>query len=581
MTGFEFQTFTFDEASVAAADSREARMANWPVVYLLDDGREMYVGESGYVTGRLRQHLNSPLKRHLREVRLVLDERFNKSVCLDLESFLIRLLSGDGQYAIINRNEGITNREYYQRGQYQKTFNQIFEKLRSLGYFTRSIPEIENSDLFKLSPFKALNLEHATAVNEVMEGLQSDLLNEGTSLSIVKGGPGTGKTVVGIYLIKLLRDLAAFDPSDEVNGDSVFSDFFLQGSRETFADLRLALVVPQQSLRASINRVFTRIPALRSVPVLSAFDLAESDGLFDVVVVDEAHRLTQRAAQAHGTLTKKYRDIVTKLFGRDDPEVTQLDWLRAKSRHVVLLLDTGQSVRPTDIDTEDLVRLTNDVSRDGRLYRLETQMRVSGGSNYLDFVTHLLHGTGDARPAGSHFAYDLRLFDDLQSMRDEIRRRDAESGLSRLVAGYAWEWVSRKDRSLADINIDGVSLNWNQTATDLINSRTALDEVGSIHTVQGYDLNYAGVIIGNDLQYDPESHSLRISREDYFDRKGKANNRLAGKITTDDDLRRYILNIYNVLLTRGMRGTYIYIVDPHLRQHVRLALQRFMSGSPY
>src|SRR5699024_4021918 len=117
---------------------------------------------------------------------------------------------------------------------------------------------------------------------------------------------------------------------------------------------------------------------------------------------------------------------------------------------------------------------------------------------------------------------------------------------------------------------------WHGTATDWINSRLALEEVGSIHTVQGYDLNYAGVIIGKDLQYDPAAGRLVISRNDYFDTKGKANNPMVGKVTTDADLERYITNIYRVLLTRGMRGTYIYVVDPDLRDYLRTALNTYL-----
>ncbi|GAA1176887.1 hypothetical protein GCM10009584_17940 [Ornithinimicrobium humiphilum] len=576
MTSFRFHNFDFTQSSVMGADAAEPMMSNWPVVYLIHSPSDIYVGETGGATGRLFQHLQSDAKRHLEEVRLVLDKSFNKSVCLDLESYLIRLLSGDGRYAVLNRNEGITNREYYQRGDYQKKFDEIFEELRALGYFTRSIPEIENTDLFKLSPYKALNTEQAVAVNEVMEGLVEDLETDRRSVSVIQGGPGTGKTVVGIYLIKLLRDLATFDPSDEVHGDSVFSDYFLQGSRDLFENLHVGLVVPQQSLRKSIQKVFLRIPALRDVRVLSAFDVAESPEDFDVVVVDEAHRLTQRAAQAHGTLTKRYVDIVRSMRGEDDLTVTQLDWIRHRARHVVLLLDSGQSVRPADLDASTLDAVCAEARAHSRLYPLTTQMRVAGGSAYVECIAAVMSGKTPS-PAPDDFAYDLRMFDDLAEMHQAIRARDADVGLSRLVAGYAWKWVSAKDKQAADIEIDGVRLRWNGTATDWINSRRALEEVGSIHTVQGYDLNYAGVIIGKDLQYDPGAGRLVISRNDYFDSKGKANNPMVGKVTTDADLERYITNIYRVLLTRGMRGTYIYVVDPVLRDYLRTALNTYLN----
>lgn len=150
----------------------------------------------------------------------------------------------------------------------------------------------------------------------------------------------------------------------------------------------------------------------------------------------------------------------------------------------------------------------------------------------------------------------LLVFDNITEMRDEIRKRDAESGLSRLTAGYAWPWKTKTDKTPYDIEIDGTSFRWNITQSDWIASPKSLDEVGSIHTVQGYDLNYAGVIIGPDLRFDP-LHGLVIDRASYFDAKGKENNKTSGKTYSHFDLLRFISNIYAVLLTRGIRGTYV------------------------
>lgn len=571
MTGFEIQELDFTAESVRDAAQKVSRLSNWPVVYLLNDARQIYVGETGSATTRMGQHLKSPSKQHLSAVRVVLDDRFNGSVCLDLESFLIRLLSGDGRFEVLNRNDGVVNRDYYQRAQYNETFHDIFSELRDRGYFTRSIPEIENTDLFKLSPYKALNTEQGVAVLDIMEGLVDDLGSDARSMAVVQGDPGTGKTIVGIYLMKLMRDLAQFDPTDDVDGDTMFSDLFVAGSRERFAGLRIGLVVPQQSLRESIAKVFRKVPALRETAVLTPYQVAESDGEFDVLVVDEAHRLTQRGAQAHGTLTKKYREIVERLYGRDDLSINQLDWIRSKARHTILLLDTAQSVRPMDIEPRVFERVLEESRADGRHYPLDTQIRVRGGKAYLELVRALLSDEPPSR-APDLGDYEIELFDDLGAMHQRIRERDAEHGLARLVAGYAWEWRSRKDKTAFDIELDGQHLRWNRTNVDWIASRTSLEEVGSIHTVQGYDLNYAGVIIGGDLRVDPGTGRLLADRASYFDAKGKASNTMRGQVTTDEDLLRYIVSIYRVLLSRGMRGTYVYVVDPALRERFRQVL---------
>lgn len=137
-----------------------------------------------------------------------------------------------------------------------------------------------------------------------------------------------------------------------------------------------------------------------------------------------------------------------------------------------------------------------------------------------------------------------------------------------MVAGYAWEWKSKNDKATYDIEVDGLQLRWNGTDTDWIASPGSLDEVGSIHTVQGYDLNYVGVIVGPDLKYDPVKKRMFVDRFSYFDKKGKENNPALGKKYSDHDLMRFIANIDSVLLTRGIRGTYVFACDAALRAYL-------------
>jgi hypothetical protein len=206
MTRFEVEKLPFTSDAVNAR-RRDVRLTNWPVVYALDGEKDIYVGETLNAVARMRQHLETRSKDHLRGVRIVIDETFNKSACLDLESHLIRWFSGDGQYQVLNRNFGIVDGDYYERDRYRQTFREVFDELRREGLFSRSIHQIENSDLFKLSPFKALNSDQAIAVEDILEGLFDDLEHDRPSTIVVQGDPGTGKTIVGIYLMKLLRDI--------------------------------------------------------------------------------------------------------------------------------------------------------------------------------------------------------------------------------------------------------------------------------------------------------------------------------------------------------------------------------------
>ncbi|WP_342025402.1 DNA/RNA helicase domain-containing protein [Arthrobacter citreus] len=535
----------------------------------MNNDTEVYVGESLNVEGRMRQHLGSEEKRRLRWARVVLDSTFNKSACLDLESFLIRMFSGEGRLAVLNHNAGITDADYYDRGSYKKTFDEVFEKLRTQEHlFQRTLPEIINSDLFKLSPFKALNHDQALAVEDILEGLFEDLENNRSNTVVVQGLPGTGKTVVAIYLLKLLMDIAGHDPKNPLDHESIFSDFFTAGHAELLASLRVGVVVPQQSLRDSISKVFTRTPGLHKNLVLTPFDVGASKEPFDLLIVDEAHRLNQRANQASGPLNKKFAEINEKLFGRDDPQYTQLDWIRHQSKTSILMLDAGQTVRPADLPAGMTASLLEEAAVNGRLYRLSSQMRISAEQDYVAYIRAILSDCPPQTPERFD-GYDLRFFSDLSDMKREILDREKESGLSRLIAGYAWPWRSKTDKEAFDIEIDGERLRWNSTQRDWINRIGSEKEVGSIHTVQGYDLNYAGVIIGKDIRYNPESGSIFFDRTNYFDVKGRENNTKLGITYTDSDILEYVRNIYSVLLTRGILGTYVYVCDGALREHLK------------
>ncbi|GLU85301.1 hypothetical protein Kosp01_00470 [Kocuria sp. NBRC 114282] len=571
---FTIERMPFTAQAIDRGGLEMEMFRDWPIVYLLDDARRVYVGESLHGVSRMRQHQASEAKQGMRTLRLVLSEMFNKSVCLDLESTLIRLFQGDGSFHVVNRNIGIVDAGYYQRERYREAFREIFEELRAGGMFQRTIPQIENSELYKFSPFKTLTADQAVAVGEIVESLLQDFESDDGGISIIQGDPGTGKTIVAVYLLKLLSDIAAYQDGDEADPEEMFSEHFDESTRDLMADRRMAFVVPQESLRHAIQGVFSRLPSMSEVKVLTAFEVGESEEDFDLVIVDEAHRLNQYAMQAHGTQLKRFRDITTKLFGHLDEDKNQLDWIRAKSRHVVLMLDLHQSVRPADIPRAELEAVVGQARERGRVHPLHTQMRAAGGNDYIAYVRDLMAGRSPERRL-SFGEYEFTMFDDAGALKNRIEALEPEYGLCRMTAGFAWPWRSNprgKIRADHDFELDGTAFRWNSVTTDWVNSPGAPSEVGSIHTLQGYDLNYAGVIIGPELRFDPDERRLWVDRAHYADRNGKIDNRLRGQTTTDDDLLHYVTNAYAVLLTRGMRGTFVYVCDPQLRRH----LERFI-----
>ena len=152
-------------------------------------------------------------------------------------------------------------------------------------------------------------------------------------------------------------------------------------------------------------------------------------------------------------------------------------------------------------------------------------------------------------------------------MVEQIKFRNNEYGLSRLIAGYSWEWVSKNNNNAFDIKIGNVNLKWNSTAIDWINTDSSINEVGCIHTTQGYDLNYAGIIFGNEITYNKISGKIEVIRENYFDKNGQ------NGINDIEDLKNFIINIYKTMMLRSIKGTYIYICDKNLREYFSRYIQ--------
>jgi uncharacterized protein len=145
---------------------------------------------------------------------------------------------------------------------------------------------------------------------------------------------------------------------------------------------------------------------------------------------------------------------------------------------------------------------------------------------------------------------------------EAITQKEKEIGLCRMIAGYSWPWISKKNNKLFDIQIEGINLQWNNTHVDWINSANPNTEVGCIHTTQGYDLNYSGIIFGKEITYNKKLNRIEIIEKNYFDRNGSVG------INNPEKLKEYIVNIYKTMMYRGIKGTYIYACDPEMRAYL-------------
>ena len=572
MTDFEIVDFVFSQQALTTWASANTYSENWPVVYTLQNAKEIYIGETLNTKMRMHQHLASVGKELLTHVMVVKNDKFNKSACLDLESKLIQLFAADENYKVLNANAGILNANYFDREKYSESFSELFDILVERGMLSQTVPELVNSNLFKYSPFKALTGEQATAVAGILNQILDAKRTSTNARIVVDGDPGTGKTIVAIYLMKLIKDIANLHSDFLVDEESIFADYMTQENRQLLKDFRVGLVIPQQSLRTTLGKVFNKTPGLTKQMILKPFSVGTSNEKWDLLIVDEAHRLSMRANQAFPTLNTLYVEINKKLFGKDDLQITQLDWIEAQSRFQVLLIDPAQSIKPSDLPRPLIDNLVEAAKSSRSYFKLTSQLRVSAGDDYVEFVQKLLSERPIPNPGFSN--YEIKFFDSFKEMRDAIILKDSQVGLSRVLAGYAWKWLSKTDPTMPDIEIEGLKLFWNRTDKDWINSKDSVSEVGSIHTIQGYDLNFAGVVIGKDLGFDPVTKRIIFRRDNYYDSKGVLNNHMLGIIYSNDDILKWILNIYRVLLTRGIHGTYIYVHDEELRKFLKPFIEK-------
>lgn len=243
--------------------SNEEYLDNWPMLYILENGKKAYIGESNHVKTRMTQHTTNEEKRIFNKVHFIYSRLFNQSVTFDYESKLIQYIVADELFQVTNKNSGIADKQYYEKEKYDKKFELLWRKLQKEKLVKHSLEEIENSDLFKYSPYKELNDNQRKAVEDILAQIESGNVNR----VVVNGMPGSGKTIVAVYLMKYLAD------------------------SEEFAGKKIGFVVPQTSLRKTMKFIFRSIYGLTPSQVLSPSDITKKK--YDILLVDEAHRLHQ------------------------------------------------------------------------------------------------------------------------------------------------------------------------------------------------------------------------------------------------------------------------------------------------
>lgn len=387
------------------------------------------------------------------------------------------------------------------------------------------------------SPVWTLLDEQRVAFNVVLGLVQKAARTGKKAVVVVVGGPGTGKSVIALHLLVSLS---------KTNGYRVCH---ATGSKAFTTNLRALGPRGGRALFQYFNNFRHK---------------ATQENAVDVLICDEAHRIR-----------KTSNDRFTKKALRS--EISQVRELIRAARVSVFLLDERQNVRPGEIGTvaeiEDGAR-----AEEAALYHvgLNGQFRCNGCSPYVDWIDKLL--SDDPIPAGGWRAageYEFRLFDSPSALEKALHAKVASGGTGRMVAGFCWPWSDpREDGSLVDdVRIGSWRRPWNEKSREQTRSGGAspppdrhpyflwatqperIREIGCIYSAQGFEFDYCGVIFGSDLVWRGSAGwvASKLNSEDPAIRKGSLDNA---------EINALLRQTYRVLLTRGMKGTFVYSADP-------------------
>ncbi len=269
--------------------------------------------------------------------------------------------------------------------------------------------------------------------------------------------------------------------------------------------------------------------------------MAEKSFRSTLTYADEAHRLVKKMFMDKGAENQVKECINASLL-------------------TVFFLDENQQVTTKDIGSVDEIKkwakfLGSEIPEDGEL-ALQSQFRCNGSDQYIQMINNILQIGESVDVDLREMNYDIRVFDDPNELRDSLREINKKSNKAQMVAGYCYDWDVKNYRGDFDIYLkNGFKAQWNLSGEKVwaINPKS-FEQVGCIHTAQGLEFDYVGVLIGKDLRYDPESGHIITDRT----KVSKDDNSSGIKSAPDDVASRLIKNTYKTLLTRGQKGCFIY-----------------------
>jgi DUF2075 family protein len=361
---------------------------------------------------------------------------------------------------------------------------------------------------------------------------------------IVQGGPGTGKSVIAVNLLGALL------------------------ARKRNARYVSKNAAPRAVYEAKLTGTFTKSRISNLFCGSGAF-VNDAPDTYDTLIVDEAHRLNEKSGLYRNLGEHQVKEIIrasrcTVFFVDDDQRVT--------------LLDVGH--------TEVLRHYAQELGAEVTELQLSSQFRCNGSDGYLAWLDHTLEVRETANPDLDTAEYDFRVFDNPAELHALIEQKNRSNNRSRVVAGYCWTWPSKKNPEAWDIELPAFDYRrrWNldQDGSLWIVKPDSVEQVGCIHTCQGLELDYVGVIIGPDLAYRDGRIVSDATRRASSDQSVKGLKSML-KEEPEKALQladAIVKNTYRTLMTRGMKGCYVYCTDAALAAHLRSRLRAKAIDKP-
>jgi len=353
---------------------------------------------------------------------------------------------------------------------------------------------------------------------------------------IVRGGPGTGKSVLAINLLAAL---------------------LARGRNARYVSKNAA---PRAVYEARLTGTFTKTRISNLFSGSGAF-VNEAADTHDTLLVDEAHRLNAKSGLYRNLGENQVRELIQA------------------ARCTVFFVDDDQVVTVHDIGhSDELRRHAEAAGAEITELELDSQFRCNGSDGYLQWLDDALGIRETAHPKLDPREFDFRVFDDPAQLHAVIERRNRGNNRSRMVAGYCWAWPSKRDPAAWDIEMPafGYRRRWNldKDGSLWIVTPGSVDQVGCIHTCQGLELDVVGVIIGPDLAFRDGRIVVDASKRASSDQSVRGLRQMSRDKPTEAAVlaERIVQNTYRTLMSRGMKGCYVYCVDAALAEHLRSRL---------